>query len=184
MSLFDGRTMKGWTVPADGPYIGHGEVRVEDGAMRLAVGGRQTGVRWTGDVPQENYEVALEAMRVSGSDFFCGLTFPVGDSPCTLILGGWGGSVVGLSNIDGAHAAENETTQGLNFENERWYAVLLRVTADRIQVWIDQEKKIDLERAGRRFSVWYEQEAMRPLGISTWDTAAALRNIRLRQLPG
>ena len=37
-----------------------------------------------------DYELRLEAKRVEGGDFFCGLTFPVGKEYCTLILGGWG----------------------------------------------------------------------------------------------
>ena len=57
-----------------------------------------------------DYEVTLEAMRVDGNDFFCGMTFPAGKDPCTLIVGGWGGTVVGLSSINGMDASENETT--------------------------------------------------------------------------
>jgi hypothetical protein len=48
-----------------------------------------------------NYEIKLEAKKVTGNDFFCGMTFPVGDSFCSFIVGGWGGPVVGLSSIDG-----------------------------------------------------------------------------------
>ena len=41
------------------------------------------------DLPTTNYEVEFEAQRVMGTDFFVGYTFPVGDSACSLILGGW-----------------------------------------------------------------------------------------------
>jgi hypothetical protein len=181
-SLFDGQTLRGWQILTEGPFSGHGTVEVKDGAIVLERGGSGTGIRWQGEFPREDYEVALEGMRVNGMDFFCGMTFPVGDSPCTLILGGWGGSVVGLSNIDGAHAAENQTTQGMNFENGRWYQILLRVTRERIQVWIDEEQKINLERADHQFDVWYEQEPACPFGFATWETTGALRNIRLRAL--
>ena len=51
----------------------------------------------TNEIPKINYEVALDAMRVSGSDFFCGLTVPVNDSFCSLIVGGWGGGLGGVS---------------------------------------------------------------------------------------
>ena len=57
-----------------------------------------TGITWTNEVPTNNYEISLEAMRVEGSDFFCALTFPVGNDPCSFIVGGWGGGVVGLSS--------------------------------------------------------------------------------------
>lgn len=181
-SLFAGESLQGWQVLTEGPFSGRGTVEVSDGAIVLQRGNNETGIRWQGPFPREDYEVALEGMRADGTDFFCGMTFPVGDAPCTLILGGWGGSVVGLSNVDGAHAAENQTTQGKNFENGRWYPIRLRVTRERIQVWLDEEKMIDLERAGHRFDVWYEQEPVRPFGFSTWQTTGALRNIRVRHL--
>ena len=47
-----------------------------------------TGVTWTRDFPKSNYEIRLEAMRVEGSDFFCGLTFPYQKAHATLVLGG------------------------------------------------------------------------------------------------
>jgi hypothetical protein len=139
-------------------------------------------VAWKGEFPREDYEVTLEAMRTAGSDFFCGMTFPVGAAPCTLIVGGWGGTVVGLSNVDDQHAAENETTRTMTFEEGRWYPVRLQVTAAKIEAWIGTEKVVDLARDSRRFTVWWEQERCKPFGISTYDTSAALRNIRVRRL--
>lgn len=184
VSLFDGQTLDGWRILEKGAFINHGEVRVTDGRIILPRGGSQTGIGTQHEVPRDNYEVALEAMRIEGHDFFCGLTFPVGEEPCTLIIGGWGGTVVGLSNVDHYAAAENETTQGMGFENDRWYRIRLRVTPERIAAWIDDEPVVDLEREGHTFSVWWEQEPARPLGIATWETGAALRNIRIRAIAG
>ena len=92
-----------------------------------------------------------------------------------MILGGWGGSVVGLSNLDGKDASENETTQRIGFDDRRWYAVRVRVTADRIQGWLDEQRIIDVNTAGRRISVRPEVEASRPLGIASYRTRAGLR---------
>ncbi len=181
-ALFDGATLAGWRILRDKGYTSPGRVHVQDGTIRLETGRMQTGIAWNGDFPRDDYEVSLEAMRVAGYDFFCGMTFPVGDEPCTLIIGGWGGSVVGLSNVDHMHAAENVTTTGRSFETGRWYRIRLRVTPQRISAWIDNDLVIDLLRADHRFSVWWEQESAVPLGIGTWDTAAALRNIRLTRL--
>ncbi|MBC7771547.1 MAG: hypothetical protein H7210_03530, partial [Pyrinomonadaceae bacterium] len=57
--------------------------------MRIGVGTYLNGVRWTGPIPTVPYVVELEARRLSGSDFFCGLTFPVrtGTESVSLILG-------------------------------------------------------------------------------------------------
>jgi hypothetical protein len=106
----------------------------------------------------------------------------VGEDPCSLIVGGWGGGVVGLSSVDGDDASQNETTQYMQFENNRWYHIRLRVTPDRIQAWIDKEQVVNLKTEDRRLSVRLEVEASKPLGIATWNTAAALRNIQLKQL--
>ncbi len=121
-------------------------------------------------------------MRVDGEDFFCGLTFPVNDGHCSLIVGGWRGKVVGLSNIDLMDAAENETTVLLDFETGRWYDIRLRVTSERIQAWIDVDRIVDVEITGRIIDVRYEVEACRPLGIATWQTTGAVRNIILRKI--
>lgn len=177
--LFDGKTLSGWKITDFG---GQGAVRVDQGRILLATGDDLTGITVDQPIPMMNYEIELEAMRVDGHDFFCGLTFPVAKEPCSLILGGWGGSVVGLSSIDGLDASENETSTARDFANGRWYRIRLRVSPSRIAAWIDDEKVVDLATEGRRISIRSEVDASRPLGIASWRTAAALRGIRLRRL--
>jgi hypothetical protein len=149
----------------------------------MAMGSCMTGITWTGPVVRTNYEITLEAMRVAGNDFFCGLTFPVGERPCTLVLGGWGGSVCGLSSIDYYDASENPTTRIVSFETGKWYFVRLRVTPDRIQAWLDGEDLVDFETTGHKIGIRMEVEESQPLGIATWNTAGAVRNIKVRRLP-
>src|SRR5438477_3634761 len=86
-TLFDGKSLHGWKVTE---FAGRGEVNVENGRLQLHSGVMLTGVSYTNDLPRIDYEVSLEAMKVDGSDFFCGLTFPVEASFCSLIVGGWG----------------------------------------------------------------------------------------------
>jgi hypothetical protein len=179
MSLFDGRSLGLWKVS---DFSRSGEVHIVDGAIRLEQGSYMTGITWTGPLVRMNYEITLEAMRVDGSDFFCALTFPVGEKPCTLVLGGWGGSICGLSSLDGSDASENATTKMVDFENGRWYHVRLRVVPNRIQAWLDAESLIDADTAGRRIGIRVEVEESRPLGIATWLTTGAVRNINLRTL--
>ncbi|MCH8118579.1 MAG: DUF1080 domain-containing protein [Planctomycetes bacterium] len=179
ISLFDGKSLGQWAVTDFG---GQGDVYVKDGAIYMEMGNDMTGVNWTGPVVRMNYEITLEAMRVDGSDFFCGLTFPVADNPCSLILGGWGGGVCGLSNIDYYDAANNETTKFISFEDDKWYRVRLRVTPDRIQAWLDDEELVNIETTGRKIDIRAEVDLSQPLGIATWQTAGAIRNIRLRRL--
>jgi len=177
-----GRDLAGWDVLHETYYDAAGRVYVEDGQLVLSAGDDLTGVRWAGEVPTDNYELTLEARRLDGRDFFCGLTFPIDDRHATLILGGFGGSAVGISNVDDLSAEENETSTGMQFVNGRWYRVALRLAAGRLTVHIDDEKLIDLKTAGKRFAVWPQQEDARPLGITTWRTTGAVRNVKLRRL--
>ena len=179
VSLFDGKTLEGWKSTNFG---GEGEVLVEEGRIVLEMGNALTGITTTRDVPKTNYELSLEAMRVEGGDFFCGLTFPVKDKPCSLIVGGWGGTVVGLSSINGSDASDNETTSLKSFKKGQWYKIRVRVTDDKIAAWIDDDQVVDMPLADRELSVRSEVELSRPLGISSWRTTAALRNIQLRRL--
>lgn len=178
--LFDGQSLGQWKITDFG---GQGDVSVKDGAMYLAMGNYMTGVTWSGPVVRMNYEISLEAMRVEGNDFFCGLTFPVGDSPCTLVLGGWGGSVCGLSSLDHYDASENETTRLISFEKGRWYKVRLRVLPTQIQAWLDDESIVDVDVTGRKIDIRIEVDLCQPLGIATYATTGAIRNIRLTKLP-
>lgn len=179
--LFDGKTLANWQPTKFG---GEGRVTVEDGRIVLGMGVADlTGITWAGPkLPTTNYELALQAIRLEGSDFFAGITFPVGDSFCSLILGGWGGTVVGLSNIDAMDASENETSQTINFEERRWYDVRIRVTPAKIQAWLDERPIIDQIITDRRVDTRAEVEPSEPLGVAAWRTKSAVRNIRLRRL--
>jgi len=182
--LFNGEDLGGWEVLAGGFYDRAGEVEVTDGAMVLGAGSDLTGVRWAGSMLREDYALFVRAKRIAGGDFFCGLTFPVGGQYVTLILGGWGGTVVGLSNVDYSSAVENETTTVIEFEQGRWYDIEVRVTGERIRVWLDgkAEPTIDLPTAGKHFDVWFEQEPARPLGITTYATKGAIGAVSVHRL--
>jgi len=178
-NLFDGKTLQGWKVPKFG---GEGEVSVQEGEIILEIGNSMTGITYTGEVPQDNYEIELEGKRVDGVDFFCTTTFPVGKDPCTFVVGGWGGTVTGLSNVDYYDASDNLTTKFYEFKDKQWYKVRIRVTDAKIEAWINDEQMVDQERQGHKFDIRFEVELCKPLGISSWDTKAALRNLRLRKL--
>lgn len=178
-SLFDGDSLAGWKITNFG---GEGEVYVKNDRLMLEFGSSLTGITYSNDFPKTNYEVRLDAMQVEGIDFFCGMTFPVGDSHCSFIVGGWAGAVVGLSNIDDRDASENETTKYMTFKNGVWYRIRLRVTPDRITAWIDDKKMVDQVITGRKISTRPETDLCKPFGIASWDTRAALRNIEVRRL--
>ena len=178
--LFDGKELGHWKSTSFG---GEGEAKVENGQLVLTHGETLTGVTWQGPVPAKmNYEIELDAQRVDGSDFFCGLTFPVNNDSASLILGGWGGGVCWISCIDDNDAARNDTTSVHAFKTGQWYHVRLRITPDRIEAWVDKEQIVDADIKGKKISVRGEVEASQPLGIATYQTTGAIKNIRLRKL--
>lgn len=183
-ALFDGKTLGGWKkIDFGGPSEARDSqstARVEDGKLILPGGTPMTGVVWTQEAPKIDYEIELEGMRVEGGDFFCGLTFPVRESSATLILGGWGGELCGVSSFDGMDASENETARVHTFENGKWYPIRLRVTQEKIEAWLGEEKLVDAVTTGRRIDVRREVVPCKPLGFSTYRTTGALRGIKWR----
>ena len=177
--LFNGTDLDGWEITNFGPQ---GPVFVRDSAIIMSFGDGPTGITWTKSFPVINYEISFQAMRVDGNDFFSSVTFPVRDEHCTLITGGWGGSLVGLSSIDGVDASENFTRTGFPFENRRWYNFRLSVGEDLIRCFIDGEEVITVPIEEHTFSIRSEVRLARPLGITTWVTTGAVRNIRFREI--
>jgi len=178
--MFDGKSLAGWK---ESDFLGAGKVTVENGIITIG-SGVLTGITWAGATlpfPAAGYEVRIEASRIKGNDFFAGITFPVRDSFCTWINGGWGGEVVGLSNINGADAVRNETTFSKKFELGRWYSLRLRVTPRKISAWIDEEPVIDVSLDKKYISL-REGDIDRsiPFGIATYATVAGVRKIEWR----
>jgi hypothetical protein len=179
--LFNGKDLDGWIT---NDFAGAGEVRVEDGRVIIGTGIALTGFKKKEAPYTSNYEVVIEAMKLEGDDFFCGFTFPVKGEHATLIVGGWGGSLVGFSSVDGMDASENEYTQYMRFDPKKWYTIRLRVTDSKIQAWIDNERMIDAEISGRKVNMRAgEIESSAPFGIATFQTTAAIRAIKIREIP-
>ena len=180
--LFDGKTLGNWQTTQFG-----GEVDVfvdEEGNLELGFGAVITGVNWQGGVPAtSNYEISLEAMKLDGNDFFLALTFPVKDSHATFVVGGWGGGVVGISSVDDLNASENETMNIEGFEKDVWHKIRVRVTDNKLQAWIGEDQKVDLELEGRKISLLPgDIELSVPIGIAAYQTRARYRNIIWRNL--
>jgi hypothetical protein len=178
--LFDGRELGAWRQSG---YGGESDAEAVDGLIRIPRGVDLSGITWAGEFPREGYEIELEARRVEGNDFFCGLTFPVGADACSFIVGGWGGGIVGLSNVDGDDAANNGTTLVRAFKAGQWYAVKVRVSRERIECFLDGERVVDQPRAGHAISIRDSVAPSRPLGVATYGTTAELRNLRWRAVP-
>jgi hypothetical protein len=181
-SLFDGKTLGKWKSTEFG---GEGAVEVKDGAIVVNAGGTLSGVNWTGGpLPKVDYEIELDVKKISGSDFLLGLTFPYKNDFATFVLGGWGGALVGISNVNGNDAASNEYSTAKEFPKGHWFHVRLRCTDKRIQGWIGDaaEPILDVDTTDKTISTRSDIDQAKPLGLSTYQTAAAYKNIVLRKL--
>lgn len=171
--------------------LNSGGVQREADGYILKAGSPMTGIvfpTWEKDgLPLTSYRVTYEAMRVSGTDFFCSLTFPVGgvDRCVTFVLGGWGGSQVGISSIDGLDASMNATGSVQKFEDGKWYRIRIEVTPETLSVWLDNRSlakaniaKADLSlRAG-------EIDRCLPFGFASYGTEGRIRNCTVEVLGG
>lgn len=176
ISLFNGYSLDGWEIT---DLEGHGKVSIADSCIILDVGDDITGINWLKEFPGSNYEITLEANRMEGTDFFCALTFPVKGSFLTLVVGGWRGSIVGLSSIDGYDAANNFTGQVMFFDNNKWYPIRLRVTDEKVEAWINNDKLVDFIIGNYRLGLRMEMQLSIPVGFATYQTKGGLRNIKM-----
>lgn len=163
-------------------FGGDGDIAMKHGTLSLDFGDPLTGVRWEGDFPKDQYEISLECRRVGGFDFFCGLTLPAAEQRFSLILGGWGGSLVGLSSIDGMDASNNETMLTHDFKKDQWYKVRVQVTDKKIVVLLDNEEIINVDREGRVFDIRAEMEESTPVGIAAFQCESEVKNVTVRTL--
>ena len=117
-----------------------------------------------------------------GSDFFCGLTFPFKESHATLILGGWGGSLIGISSLDDFDASENETGDAY-VSRIKMVRRQASCNEKKLQVWLDDKMVIDTDVEGRKVSMRFgEIEMSVPFGICTYATTGVIRDVKIRKL--
>ena len=205
--LFDGKTLDGWSVSK---LDADKTVEIRDGYIVVGGDDLASGIKYDKpdkEFPTSNYEIMYQAKRAKGYDFFGTITFPVKESHCSFVAGGWSGSVIGLSSINGYDASENETTAFYVFKDKQWYQFRVRVSDDRITVWcypvgedgkmIEPDKddskaaavppeserpKVNLVLKDKRLTTRLEVTFFKPLGISTWNTVGHIRDIKYREL--
>jgi hypothetical protein len=182
--LFDGKSLDAWETVDIG---GSGQVDLEGGCMIINMGDSLSGVIYkkAAELPATNYEITLQAKRLQGVDFFCGLTFPVGSVKrcATFIAGGWGGSVTGISSIDDLDASNNSTGTYQRYEDDRWYKIRLRVTPANLSAWVDDKQVVDVDIADKKIGMRPGPiETYAPLSLTTFATTAAIKDVRMKAI--
>lgn len=160
-NLFNGTDLTGW---AETDYAGRGKVEMKHGEIHIENGLVITGINFTNktSLPKMDYELTYQAKKVNGTDFFGLLTFPVGDSHASLVTGGWGGAVTGISSINSMDASENDTTIYLKYNKDQWYTFRLRVTPENISVWMNpKEYPVKLGATVAMVVKAYQDDALR-----------------------
>lgn len=171
--LFNGKNLTGWE---ETDYAGRGKVSVKNGELHLDGGEILTGVTWKDKetLPKTNYEIVYEAKKIDGSDFFALITFPVGDKYASLVTGGWGGAVTGISSINSMDASENDTTLYVKYEPNIWYKFRVRVTPKMITVWLDPHERLILRKDTAAGVI---AEYAKAAGVTTAKAEATLREL-------
>ncbi|MBM3958060.1 MAG: DUF1080 domain-containing protein, partial [Gemmatimonadetes bacterium] len=182
VSLFDGKTLDGWRVVTEHQDARQGKARVDRGRILLEEGDPRALIAWTGAFPTTDYELSLEAMRVAGGGDFGSIFFPVGRSSCILVVGAWGGSLVGLDVVDGLRVNQNPASKRVPFQEAQWYPLRLRVTAKAIQAWVGDEQVVRQPIEGHTLAVSQQLVPTGQLGLYAWRAAAAIRGVRVRRL--
>lgn len=168
---------------------GSGMAQVTNGEITLPAGKPMTAVRFEAwesmKLPVTDYAIEFEAMRVEGQDFFGAVTFPVRSlkTCATLVNGGWGGGLVGISNIDEQSANENATRSEHRFVNGQWYRFRLEVHDEEIKGWLDGRLVINASIKARTISLRAgDIEQCAPFGVATYGTTGKVRGLVVEAL--
>ncbi len=164
-----------------------GKVLIKEGEITLHPGQPMTGARFeawrSAALPVTHYTIEYEAMRVEGNDFFGTVTFPVNEAHVSLIVGGWGGTLVGISSIDDMDASENNTRGNGYFENNRWHQVRIEVRDDDLRAWIGGKLFVNVSIKGHQLGLRSgDIERSAPFGFVSYATQARIRGIVVRRL--
>ena len=166
-----------------------GMISVENGEITVGVGLPMTGCKyaaWTEEgLPGTNYSISYEAMRVEGDDIFGMCTFPVSshEAHATFVIGGWGGTLTGISSIDFKDASENSTRAEQRFENGIWHRVLIEVRPDDLRAWVNDRLVVNLSIKGRSVTLrpGFIDHCL-PFGFATWNTVGKVRKVMVETL--
>lgn len=159
-------------------FGGEGCASIEANRIVLEPGVPLAGVTWTGESPEVPFVLEVEFTKRYGNDFPCALTFPVAGSHLSLVLGGWGGTVCGLSSLDGLDASRNESRFVRSFPPGVRTHVRVEVRADVVLAALDGVEVVRVELAGRTLGLRAELLPSRPLGIAAFATAVELHSVR------
>jgi len=170
-------------IPEEGTFA------CKDQELTLAPGLPMTGCKFTAwstlGLPGTGYSIEYEAMRAEGDDIFGMCTFPVSShqAHATFVIGGWGGTLTGISSIDFKDASENSTRAEQRFENGVWHHVRIEIRDQDLRAWVNHKRVVNVSILGRKVSLraGYIDHCL-PFGFATWNTTGKIRQVQIRML--
>jgi hypothetical protein len=166
-----------------------GTLTVTKGEITMENGLPMTGCKFTAwqeaGLPKTNYSINYEAMRLDGDDIFAMCTFPVGShqAHATFVIGGWGGTLTGISSIDFKDASENSTRAEQRFGNGVWHRVRIEVRPDDLRAWVNDRPVVNVSIKGRKVSLrpGFIDHCL-PFGFATWNSVGKVRAVIIETL--
>lgn len=166
-----------------------GRISVNREGVTLPAGLPMTGCKFPAwndlHLPGTNYRITYEAMRVEGDDIFGMCTFPVvsHQTHATFVIGGWGGTLTGISSIDFKDASENSTRAEQRFADGVWHRVKIEIRPDDILAWVNDRLVVNVSIKGRKVGLraGFIDHCL-PFGFATWNTTAKVRAVVVESL--
>ncbi len=183
-SLAYAKNWKQADIPESGKVVFTPAQHIDQGEIELFPGEPMTGAVFSAAfMPVMRYAIEFEAMRVEGNDFFGTVTFPVNDAHVSLVIGGWGGTLVGISCIDDMDASENTTTGNAFFKNNEWHKVRIEVRDEDLRAWINGKLFVNVSTKGHKLGLRPgDIEKCEPFGFASYATHARIRDVIIRKL--
>ncbi len=158
---------------------GGGRYWVASGSQIRQLGGGSGVVKTFGQAGWSNYEVSLDAKKISGQEGFLILFYDRNAKHFLwLNLGGWRDTQDAIQRSRGNNIPGVVVSQPtIHIKTGVWYHIRLRCHGPHVQAWVNGKKVFDQSlHGGSKFQG--------KVGIGTWQTQAAFKHIRITTIAG
>ncbi|HYE21663.1 MAG TPA: hypothetical protein VEA69_24670 [Tepidisphaeraceae bacterium] len=127
----------------------------------------------------DQYDFTVEFTRTGGDSCVVQM-FTVNKHPCSLVLGGWSGTVSGFQHIGGKTAQQNPTAYTrLDWRPNVRYTATVKVRRGRIEAWVDGKRIAAHFTTGADLSNKDRPTGASPLGIGSETSPTTFHKVTL-----
>lgn len=133
--------------------------------------------------PGDSYEVSLVWTRFTGQDSLA-LFLPTKVGRVTLDIDGWRQHLGGVQDLNGQSMLAHGRHFPFTMENGRAYNILVKVTPERISLWLDHEMMLYWSLEGKTGSLndLWKMSGESYLGLGSWQSRAQFEQFKVRRL--